>query len=347
MRITILGAGGFIGSHMVEHLVARGEHEVVGVDVAPEKLDGIVGPRFRFYEADVRSAPELLEEVIRSADIVVDLIAHANPSLYVTSPLEVFDLNFLLNLTIAKLCIAHRTRLIQYSSAEVYGKNTVGRHYSEDESDFTYGPVQKQRWIYAAGKALLERVLYAHGLAGDLDYTIVRPFNFLGSRIDYLVPAGAVGGPRVFPHFMSALLTGGPMRLVDGGHVHRAFLHIADANSAFQVLLDQPDATRNQIFNVGNPHNNVTIRQFALYMGEMYEELTGRPCPSEMVDMSGEEFYGPGYEDGDRLPPDIRRITALGWQPRRDLRWILRDAMGYYLGKQLPVSAAAHLPAVV
>src|SRR6185436_3695884 len=97
-----------------------------------------------------------------------------NPSLYVTSPLEVFDLNFLLNLNIAKLCIAHHTRLIQYSSAEVYGKNTVGGHYSEDESDFTYGPVQKQRWIYAAGKALLERVLYAHGLAGDLDYTIVR-----------------------------------------------------------------------------------------------------------------------------------------------------------------------------
>ena len=93
-----------------------------------------------------------------------------------------------------------------------------------------FGPVQKQRWIYATAKMLLERVLYAHGVAGELDYTIVRPFNFIGSRIDYLVPANAIGGPRVFPHFMSALLTGGPLRLVDGGHVHRAFLHIADAN---------------------------------------------------------------------------------------------------------------------
>jgi nucleoside-diphosphate-sugar epimerase len=247
MRITILGAGGFIGSHLVEHLLARGEHQVVGVDLTPEKLEGIEGDAFRFYEADVRRSPELLEDVIRSADQVVDLIAYANPSMYVTAPIDVFELNFLQNLEIARMCIKHRKRLIQYSSAEVYGKLTTGKAYSEDQTDFLYGPVQKQRWIYAAGKGLLERVLYAYGVAGDLEYTIVRPFNFIGSRLDYLVPAGAVGGPRVFPHFMSALLEGGPIRLVDGGYMHRSFTHIADANSAFQTLLDHPAATRNQI----------------------------------------------------------------------------------------------------
>ncbi|HEX3233690.1 MAG TPA: NAD-dependent epimerase/dehydratase family protein [Gemmatimonadales bacterium] len=346
MLITILGAGGFIGSHLVEHLLARGEHQVVGVDLTPEKLEGIEGAAFRFHQGDVRRSPELLEEVIRSSDQVVDLIAYANPSIYVTAPLEVFELNFLQNLEIAKLCIKHRKRLIQYSSAEVYGKSSAGEAYSEDRTNFEYGPVQKQRWIYAAGKGLLERVLYAYGMAGDLEYTIVRPFNFIGSRLDYLVPANAMGGPRVFPHFMSALLERGPIRLVDGGHVHRSFTHIVDANGAFQTLLDHPAATRNQIYNVGNPQNNVTIRQFAVLMCEIYEELTGERCPSEMVEITGEEFYGPGYEDSDRLPPDIRRLLALGWKPRRDLRWTLRDAMSHYLAPRMP-AARRELPAAV
>lgn len=331
MKITILGAGGFIGSHMVEHLVARDGYEVVGVDLTDEKLEGIHSPHFRFHQADVRRSPILLEDLIRRADVVVDLIAYANPSIYVTEPLEVFDLNFLQNLEIAKLCIAHRKRLIQYSSAEVYGKASDGAAYHEDDTDSVFGPVHKQRWIYATAKLLLERVLFAHGVAGDLDFTIVRPFNFIGSRIDYLVPAYAIGGPRVFPHFMSALMTGGPLRLVDGGHVKRAFLHIADANAAFQVLLDQPEQARNQIFNMGNPANNLTIRELSHLMLELYEELTGAPPTSHVVEMTGEAFYGPGYEDSSRLPPDISKLRALGWSPQHDIRSTFRDAMAYYL----------------
>jgi UDP-apiose/xylose synthase len=213
----------------------------------------------------------------------------------------------------------------------VYGKGTAGRAYAEDDSDGVFGPVHKQRWIYATGKMLLERVLYAHGMAGDLEFTIVRPFNFIGSRIDYLVPAHAIGGPRVFPHFMSALLTGGPLRLVDGGHVRRAFMHIDDANQAFQTLLDHPVETRNQIYNFGNPENDLTIREVATLMLELYEELTGRAATSEVVPISGEEFYGEGYEDSSRLPPDVTKLRSLGWRPRHDIRATFRDAMAYYL----------------
>ena len=225
----------------------------------------------------------------------------------------------------------HRKHLFQFSSAEVYGKARYDGLYSEDKTDFVFGPVHKQRWIYAEGKALLERVLYAYGDAGDLDYTILRPFNFIGSRLDYLVPAGTMGGPRVFAHFMSALLSGGPLYLVDGGHTHRSFLHIADANEAFQTLLEHLDEARNQIFNVGNPANDVTIRELALLMIDLYKELTGKTSASDLVDVSGEEFYGPGYEDADRLAPDISKLRALGWQPHRDLRTTFRDAMAYYV----------------
>ena len=331
MNITILGAGGFIGSHLVEHLVGRGEHSVIAVDVSGEKLAGIDADAFVYHEADIRIERELVEEVIRSADLVVDLIAHANPSLYVSSPIEVFELNFTENLNIARLCIKHEKRLVQYSSAEVYGKANHGDSFSEDATDLVLGPTIRQRWIYAAAKGLLERVLHAHGLAGDLEYTIIRPFNFIGSRLDYLVPAGSMGGPRVFPHFMSALLTGGPMYLVDGGHVHRAFLHIEDANKGFQTIVDQPQASRNQIFNIGNPANNVSIRDFALLMIDIYEEMTGDARKPELVEVSGEEFYGEGYEDGERYPPDIRKLRSLGWEPTRDLRSTVKSAMAHYL----------------
>jgi UDP-apiose/xylose synthase len=331
LRIAILGAGGFIGSHLVEHLISAGQHRIIGVDIADDKLSGISAPSFVFHRADVRHAADLIDEVVRTADLVVDLVAYANPSIYVTSPLEVFELNFMQNLEIAKRCIKYGKRLIQYSSAEVYGKAAAGTAFSEDRTDAVFGPVQKQRWIYATAKMLLERVLYAHGVTGDLEYTIVRPFNFIGSRIDYLVPANAIGGPRVFPHFMSALLTGGPIRLVDGGYVQRAFLHIDDANLAFQALLDHPVETRNEIYNVGNPANDATVRQVALLMMELYEELTGSVPRSELVEISGEEFYGPGYEDATRLPPDISKLRSLGWTPRYDLRATLRDAMIYYL----------------
>ena len=304
---------------------------MVGVDVDRAKLTHIDPNAFSFHLADVRTARERVEELIRRSDVVVDLIAFANPSHYVSSPLEVFHLNFVCNLEIAELCIRHRKRLIQYSSSEVYGKSDRGDSFSETTTDMVLGPVHKQRWIYAASKSLLERLLYAHGTNGSLDYTIVRPFNFIGSRIDYLVPAGTMGGPRVFAHFMSALLQGGPMFLVEGGRARRSFLHISDANEAFQTLLDHFEASRNQIYNFGNPENNVTIRDLALLMKELYEELTGSRSPCLLVEMSGEQFYGVGYEDADRLPPDVAKLRALGWAPRHDLRRTLRDAMNHYL----------------
>ena len=331
MKCMVLGGGGFIGSHLVEHLVTREEHQVIGLDLTREKLSGSLNHGFQFHEVDVRAVPELVDELIREADLCVDLIAYANPSIYVTSPLEVFNLNFVQNLRVAESCIRHGTRLVQYSSAEVYGKTADGGVYNEETTDVIFGPVNKQRWIYATAKLLLDRVLYAHGVAGNLDYTIVRPFNFIGPRIDYLVPPGSMGGPRVFAHFMSALLGHGPMYLVDGGHVHRAFLHIEDASAAFQAILDRPDNSRNQIFNVGNPDNNVTIRELARLMAGLYEEITGTSPQSPMVEVKGEEFYGTGYEDSDRLPPDISKIRRLGWAPKHDLEKTLRDAMSYYL----------------
>jgi UDP-apiose/xylose synthase len=329
MKITILGAGGFIGSHLVEHLMQRAEHEIIGVDLEDAKLEGIRGSNFRFIRGDVHSVQTSLW---KSADLVIDLIAYANPSIYVERPLDVFHTNFEANALVIEACIAHNCRLLQFSTSEVYGKavDPVGT-YAEDRTDLIYGPISKQRWIYAATKQLLERVIYAHGERGDLDYTIIRPFNFLGPRFDYLVPAGTTGGPRAFAHFMSALLTGGPIQLVDGGEQRRSFTDIRDATAAVSAMIDAGEAASGQIYNVGNPDNDVAIRELVDKMMQVYEELTGRAPTNEIRTISGEDFYGVGYEDMTRQPPDISKLQTLGWNPRFDLDTTLRHAMPAYI----------------
>ncbi len=334
MKITLLGAGGFVGSHLSEHLTRELGHEVLALDVTADKLGHVQGSGFEFRHVDIAQDDHGLEEAISEGDLVIDLVAYANPSLYVETPLEVFDLNFTQNLKVAHLCSRHRRRLIQYSSAEVYGKAQDGTSYIEDETDFVLGPVVKHRWIYAAAKGLLERVLHAQGLEGTIEYTIIRPFNFIGPRIDYLVVPGTMGGPRVFAHFMSALLGDGPLFLVDGGTAHRAFLHIEDANCALATILANPEAARNQAFNVGNPNNDLSVRDLAEKMKQLYEELTGRRSGSELVDVSGEAFYGPGYEDSNRLPPNVEKLGALGWEPLKNIDDTLRETMIYYLEEQ-------------
>ncbi len=340
MKLLIFGVGGFIGSNLVEHLIAEGEHEVIGIDQSDEKLAGIEGPNFTFVEADITKSHELADELVSKADVVVDLIAYANPSIYVATPIDVVQLNFFENMKIAEYCIKHGKRLFQYSTSEVYGKAGRDGFYNEETSDLIMGPVTKQRWIYAAGKQYLERIIHAHGLRGDLAYTIVRPFNFVGPRFDYLVPAETKGGPRVFAHFMSALLTGGPMYLVDGGQQRRSFTHIQDTSEAFSILLEHPQAI-NQIFNIGNPATDISIKELAHFMMDLYEELTGKQPTNELVEVSGEDFYGEGYEDMNRVPPDISKLRALGWEPKRGLHETFSDAMRYNLDPAVHASILA------
>lgn len=331
MKLLIFGAGGFIGSNLVEHLIEQGEHEVVGLDVTDDKLAGIEGSNFRFVKGNIADA-DLANELVADCDVVVDLIAYANPSIYVEKPLDVVQLNFFENMKILEYCLSHQKRLVQYSTSEVYGKRTRDESYSDDHSDLVMGPVQKQRWIYASSKQLLERIIYAHGIQGDLDYSIIRPFNFIGPRFDYLVPAGSMGGPRVFSHFLSALLTGGPIYLVDGGDKHRCFTHIKDACEAFTTILENSDG-RSDIFNVGNPDTNITMRGLAELMQSIYGELTGTQPQNEFINVDGEGFYGKGYEDMDRVPPDVDKLMALGWKPTRDLDTIFREATQFYLDR--------------
>lgn len=348
MKILALGAGGFIGSHLTRRLLDEG-HEIVAVDVSDEKISEFVGhKRLTFFNQDIRDRNWNLDGMVQGADLVIDLIAYANPGLYVKMPLEVFNLNFIENLKIAEACVRYDKRLIQFSTCEVYGRTaasieTADVHdpedpihatFSEDTSEFILGPVSKHRWIYSCAKQLLERVLHAYGLEQGFNYTIIRPFNFIGPKIDFLA-SQKDGIPRVFSFFMDALIHGAPMKLVNGGTSRRCYTYIEDAIECTYRIVENPRGVCNrQIFNIGSPENELSILELAETMREIYARKylnDGEPL-SELVSVSGKEFYGEGYDDSDRRIPDITKAqTLLGWEPKWGLHDLIEASMDFQM----------------
>ena len=348
MQVLALGGAGFIGSHLTSRLLDVGHHVTV-VDLEFDKLSHcLTHPNLTLLAQDIRAPGFTLDDSIRQTDLVIDLIAYANPGLYIRIPLEVFRLNFTENLKIAESCVRHSKRLIQFSTCEVYGRTAaslpnarlidpddpVHATFSEDSSEYILGPVAKHRWIYSCAKQLLERVLHAYGLEHGFNYTIIRPFNFIGPRIDFLLDERA-GIPRVFSFFMDALLNGTRMQLVNGGSARRCYTYINDAVDCCARIVENPQgACDRQIFNIGSPHNEISIRGMAEMMCEIYAarfRKPGVPLP-EIVSVSGDEFYGSGYDDSDRRIPDITKARKLlGWEPRWSIRDTLETTMAYYV----------------
>lgn len=347
-RLLILGVGGFIGSHLLNPLLRSGEYEIHGLDISASKIEHFLDhPGFEFEILDVHDT-EAVRERVRWADTVVSLVAICNPAEYNQRPLDVIDINFVRPLELVKMCAALGKRLIHFSTSEVYGKTIQGiagedlkdpeaeRHYllQEDESPLIMGPISAQRWSYAAAKQLIERVIYAYGQDGDLEYTIVRPLNFVGARMDYIPGIDGEGVPRVLACFMDALLHDKPLQIVDGGLARRCFTAIDEAIDAIVRIIERPEKARNQIFHIGNPDNECTIEELAYLMIDVYRELRPEFAEKsfEVVNVTSEEFYGEGYEDCDRRVPDISKaIELLDWTPRMDLRTSITEAVASFI----------------
>ena len=334
-KILLLGAGGFIGSHLTSRLVQDEKYLVTAVDIEKKKLVDIAFS-FPYFHLDVFRDKDKLKSLIADSDIVVNMIAIANPGMYVKDPLYTFKLDFQENLWIVEQCVELRKRLIHFSTSEVYGKSPAQYSdrkefpFDEDESNLILGPIKNHRWIYASSKQLLERVIHAYGLQQDLNYTIIRPFNYIGPKIDFL-PSEEEGVPRVFSYFMDALLNQKPMSLVNGGEQKRCYTDIRDATDAHMLILGcEDERVHQQIINVGHVDNEVSIIELAEQMNQMYKDkFHGLPVSTEEV--TGEAFYGEGYDDSDRRIPVSSKVEKLGWKPRYSMSDILSYSMSYYI----------------
>ncbi|MBX6332189.1 MAG: bifunctional UDP-4-keto-pentose/UDP-xylose synthase [Gemmatimonadaceae bacterium] len=341
MRVLILGVNGFIGNALTERILTTTDWEVFGLDMSYEKIEPFLSnPRFRFLEGDIAINKEWIEYHVKKCDVVLPLVAIATPATYVTNPLAVFQLDFEENLRIVKQCVRYRKRIVFPSTSEVYGMCT-DPEFDEETSPLVYGPIHKQRWIYSTSKQLLDRVIYAYGQQDGLRFTLFRPFNWIGPHLDN-IDSPKEGSSRVLTQFLHNILYGEPIKLVDGGTQRRSFTHIADGiDCLMKILENENGAADGGIFNIGNPKNDVSIKELAerlvaavgTYPG--YEAVA---AATRIISVTSESYYGTGYQDIMTRVPSIRRAKEkLGWEPKIGFDEAIRRTLDFYLkGRKHP-----------
>jgi nucleoside-diphosphate-sugar epimerase len=338
LKVLILGANGFIGSSLTDTILRTKNWEVFGMDVGSHKLTHLLEhERFKFVEGDITINREWIEYHIKKCDVVIPLVAIANPAQYVKRPLDVFELDFEANLEIARQCVKYKKRLIFPSTSEVYGMSPDSV-LDEESSNLVYGPIDKQRWIYAASKQLLDRVIYAYGVRDDLDYTLFRPFNWIGPKLDNVLEPKE-GSSRLFTQFISNVILRKPIQLVDGGSQSRSFTFIDDGvDCLLRIIENQDGAASKKIFNVGNPANNVSVADLARIIVEVFHEYpdyVDHAKSAQIVTVSSMDYFGKYYQDIQTRVPSIDAAReALDWEPKVDLHSAIRRTLDYYLGEK-------------
>lgn len=336
MKILILGVNGFIGNSLVTRILEAADWQVAGMDLGDDKIQNVIGhPRFRFLEGDISIHREWIEYHVKTSDVVLPLVAIATPATYVSDPLRVFSLDFEENLRIIRYAARYDTRVVFPSTSEVYGM-CADAEFNEETSPLVMGPINKQRWIYACAKQLFDRVIWAYGSEEGLRFTLFRPFNWLGPNLDS-PHTPKEGSSRVVTQFLGHLLRDEPIRLVDGGSQRRSFTYIDDGISALMKILENENgAADGQIFNIGNPENDCSIRELANLMIDILSEFEGFAGLRDRVrieEVAAGDYYGEGYQDILTRVPDISNAHKhLGWKPEIDLRESLRRTIAYYVG---------------
>nr|WP_314265310.1 bifunctional UDP-4-amino-4-deoxy-L-arabinose formyltransferase/UDP-glucuronic acid oxidase ArnA [uncultured Moellerella sp.] len=334
-RVLILGVNGFIGNHLTERLLADGNYDIYGMDISSSAIDRFIGnPNFHFIEGDVSIHTEWIEYHIKKCDVILPLVAIATPIEYTRNPLRVFELDFEENLKIVRYCAKYNKRIIFPSTSEVYGM-CDDKEFDEDNSRLIVGPINKQRWIYSVSKQLLDRVIWAYGEKEGLKFTLFRPFNWMGPRLDSLNSA-RIGSSRAITQLILNLVEGSPIKLVDGGEQKRCFTDIKDGIEAlFRIIENKDGKCDGQIINIGNPTNEASIRQLAEMLLECFEKHPSRkhfPPFSGFREIESSSYYGKGYQDVEHRKPSIENARILlDWVPTIDMKDTVEETLDFFL----------------
>ncbi|NLI95112.1 MAG: bifunctional UDP-4-keto-pentose/UDP-xylose synthase, partial [Synergistaceae bacterium] len=266
-------------------------------------------------------------------------VAVAQQKKYVEDPLFIFELDFEENLKIVRLCSRYGKRLVFPSTSEVYGMSQ-DEEFKEDESNLVLGPICKTRWIYSCSKQMLDRVIAAYGMQRGLQYTLFRPFNWIGPRLDDSSLASE-GKSRVLTQFIYNLQEGLPIQLVGGGNQKRCFTDIEDGIDALMAILkNEGNVADGQIFNIGNPKNNHSVRDLAETLKSVLATFPGyqeKAMNARILDTPSETYYGEGYEDVEYRVPSIEKARRLlGWEPKIPLEETLRRTISAAIGQGKP-----------
>jgi UDP-glucose 4-epimerase len=315
MRVLITGGAGFVGSHLAEALLDRGDEVYVLDDLSTGSIDNIAHLKSHakfHYTIDTVTNEPLLAELIDRCDTVVHLAAAVGVKLIVESPVRTIETNVHGTEVVLKVANKKKKLVLIASTSEVYGKSAKVPFNEND--DLVLGPTSKHRWAYACSKMIDEFLALAYWKERRLPVIIVRLFNTVGPR-----QTGQYG--MVVPNFVRQALANEPITVFGDGTQSRSFTYVGDVVTAVVALINEPRAI-GQVFNIGNG-KEISIRDLALRI----KEMTGSTSP--IVTIPYDQAYESGFEDMPRRVPDIAKIRALiGYEPTVELDEILARVIG-------------------
>ena len=314
MKVFITGGAGFIGSHLAERLIQRGDHVLVLDDLSTGEManiEGLVGhENFEYRIGSVIDAP-LVAELVDRCDVTVHLAAAVGVRLIVEKPVHTIETNVHGTEVVLHAAARKQKRVMVASTSEVYGKS--GKFPFSEEDDLTLGATSHSRWAYACSKALDEWLALAYWREKKVPVTCLRFFNTVGPR-----QTGRYG--MVLPNFAAQAIEGKPITVYGSGEQSRCFGHVRDVVEALIGLIESQSAV-GQVFNIGTDRE-VTIMRLA----EMVRDAAG--SSSEIVLVPYEEAYAEGFEDMQRRVPDCSKLErTVGFKPSTPLEEIIADVV--------------------
>ncbi len=322
MKTLITGGAGFVGSHLAEALLARGDEVYVLDNLSTgsiENIEHLKGQaRFHYAIESIMSEP-VTAELVDRVEVVYHLAAAVGVRLIVESPVNTIETNVHGTEMILKLANKKKKKVIVASTSEVYGKSEVVPF--REDADLVMGPTSKGRWSYACSKAIDEFLALAYHKEKRLPVVVVRLFNTVGPR-----QTGRYG--MVIPNLVKQALLGHPLTVYGDGTQSRCFTYISDVVGAL-IRLSEVKGAVGEVFNIGNDREEITIMDLA----RRVQTQTG--SKSEIVLVPYDTAYEEGFEDMQRRVPDLAKIRSLiGYEPRVQLDEILERVIAYFTSDQ-------------
>ena len=310
MKVFITGGAGFIGSHLCDALVARGEEVTILDNLSTgskKNIEHLMG-KIKVFQGDIRDQ-NLVDSLVKDSDLILHMAAALGVDNILENPIESISTNYHGSEIVLNAATKYTKRIVIASTSEIYGKNP--KQPLSEADDRVVGTPQKLRWTYSDSKALEEATAFSLFLSKKLRVTTVRFFNTVGPR-----QTGRYG--MVIPRFVQAALEGKPINVFGDGSQSRVFCHVYDATKA-TTLLALDDKSIGEVFNIGGV-GEISILGLA---NEVIKQLNSN---SKITFTSYEEAYKIGYEDMQRRVPDISKINSFnGWKPNLSLNSIITD----------------------
>jgi UDP-glucose 4-epimerase len=326
LRVLITGGAGFIGSHLSDLYISRGDEVFCIDDLSTGSFDNIAhlkgNPRFRYTIDSVHNQP-MMAELIDQCDVVFHLAAAVGVKLIVESPVRTIETNVRGTEVVLAQANKKKKKVLVASTSEVYGLSSEVPF--KEDGNLVMGATTKGRWSYACSKAIDEFLALAYWREKKLPTVVVRLFNTVGPR-----QTGQYG--MVIPTFVKQALSGRPLTVYGDGSQTRCFGYVGDVVGALVALMEREEAV-GEVFNIGSTEE-VSIMQLA----ERVKKLTG--SKSEIVTVPYDEAYEEGFEDMPRRVPDTSKVSALtGFKPTVTLDEILQSVIEYHSGQRESASA--------